>query len=393
MQYRSGSGRRGRQRSGSTAPLLSPDGAAGLVDEPIAPSVAAIKVGTRIERVPLAFLADDAVIGRHPQFLRQQLQRLGLAISAICKSSAEQGFCQRSSLVRCGDLILLASAHTPVSIKALNDDDGVVVILPYGGQAEVSSQSQHFLLESTAEMAYLPGGNLQISSREFSSVIFRIDRLRLQTTTQSLMAAHGSIPQLGEDLQIARVFGADSEFSAALVLQLRRTVQMLDLACLQASGLLEALQLDELIYRILAELVGLQSHRDPKAGGPDPFSGRPTAMRDQILEDLIAWIHANLHRPIDLTELEQRSAYSRRSLQYTFKRRFGCSPMHWIRQQRLQRALSQLQHPEADTSVRQVAEACGYVHLSAFGRDFRNQFDLRASEVLRQARQRPDAAG
>lgn len=393
MQFRSCSGRRGRERIGIAVPLLSPDGAVGMVDESLSSSVGAIKAGIRMERAPLAFLGDDAVIGRHPQLLRQQLQRLGLAISGPCQSSAEQSFWQRSSLVRCGDLILLASAHTPVSIRALNDDDGVVVILPYGGQAEVSNHGQPFLLESTAEMAYLPGGSLQIKSSDFSSVIFRIDRLRLQTTAEALMGAHVSIPQLREDLRTARIFGADSALSAALVLQLRRAVQMLDTACLQGSGLLDALQLDELIYRILAELVGRNSHRDPDAGGSDPSSGRPTAMRDQILDDLLAWIHANLHRPIGLTELEQRSAYSRRSLQYTFKRRFGCSPMHWIRHQRLQRALSQLQHPETDTSVRQVAEACGYTHLSAFGRDFRNQFDLRASDVLRQARQRRDGAG
>ena len=354
--------------------------------EPL-PAIDSPRIPARLDinRAVLAFLGHDASVGHNAHAYRQQIQRLGITITSFSQAALPRTFSQRSSLACCGELILLASAHTGLSMGMLNEDDGVVVMLPYGGHADVICQGHPFELQHDSELLYLPGTNLQLKTNDFNGVIFRINRQRLQTTAESLIGPYANIPQLRRDLRTPRMLGPDTSINSELVLQLRRTVQMLDAPGLQGSTLLEALRLDELIYRILAELVSTEVNANPEPVTADPPCHQP--MRDQILEDLIEWINVNLHRPIGLTELEQRSAYSRRSLQYTFKRRFGCSPMHWIRHQRLQRALWQLQHPEPDTSVHAVAMACGYTHLSAFGRDFRNHYDLRASEVLRQARQ------
>ncbi|MCP9886744.1 helix-turn-helix transcriptional regulator [Cyanobium sp. ATX 6A2] len=54
--------------------------------------------------------------------------------------------------------------------------------------------------------------------------------------------------------------------------------------------------------------------------------------RQRIFEELLEWIRAHLHTPINLTQLERRSGYSRRSLQLVFRQRFGCGPIQWIRQ-------------------------------------------------------------
>jgi AraC-like DNA-binding protein len=338
-----------------------------------------------INRAGLAFLGSAACLGHSAHVYRQKVQRLGITITSFSQAAITGAFSHRSSLACCGELILLASAHTGLSMGLRNEDDGAVVMLPYGGHADVTCQGHPFKLQNEAELAYLPVTNLQLQTNDFNGVIFRIDRQRLQSTAESLIGPYANIPQLRKDLRTPRTLGCDSTLNAELVLQLRRTVQMLDAPGLQGSTLLDALRLDELIYRILAELVSTEVNAHPEPVSADTPFHQP--MRDQIFEDLIAWINSNLDRPIGLGELEERSAYSRRSLQYSFKRRFGCSPMHWIRHQRLRRALWQLQHPEPETSVRTVAMACGYTHLSAFGRDFRNHFDLRASEVLRQARQ------
>ena len=124
----------------------------------------------------------------------------------------------------------------------------------------------------------------------------------------------------------------------------------------QGDGLVQTLHLDDQIYRV------------------DAF------------DELINYILANLGEPLNLTEIENHSHYSRRTLQYVFRDRFGCTPSQWIRKQRLARALDRLQNPLQGESVRDVAFACGYRSLTLFSWDFKKFYQLKPSEVLRQGR-------
>jgi transcriptional regulator GlxA family with amidase domain len=86
--------------------------------------------------------------------------------------------------------------------------------------------------------------------------------------------------------------------------------------------------------------------------------------------------------------MEQRSSYSRRSLQYAFKQRFGCGPMQWLRQQRLAKARALLEQPGGRRSLQEVAQASGYLSLASFSRDFLARYGERPSRVLRRFRDR-----
>ena len=90
--------------------------------------------------------------------------------------------------------------------------------------------------------------------------------------------------------------------------------------------------------------------------------------------------------PINLTILEQRSGYSRRFLQLAFQQRFGCGPMQWIRQQRLEQARLSLLNPQDDDSVGCVAARFGFSSVSVFSREFHRRFGSRPSDVLREGR-------
>jgi transcriptional regulator GlxA family with amidase domain len=111
----------------------------------------------------------------------------------------------------------------------------------------------------------------------------------------------------------------------------------------------------------------------------DPFSH----------DALVQWMLANLQEPISLSDIERRSCYSRRSLQYAFRQRYGCGPTQWLRRQRLERAHSILSQPRPGLTVNQVSQDCGYLSQAAFRRDFLRRFGQKPSEVLRQQRLHP----
>lgn len=142
--------------------------------------------------------------------------------------------------------------------------------------------------------------------------------------------------------------------------------------------------LDDLILRCIAlllypKLVELNAHGE--------FSDVEFNLRRHVLA-LMDWMRSNLHRPISLTEIERMAQYGRRSIQLGFKAEVGCGPMQWLRRQRLDLARQRLLAGEPGLTVTQVAQACGYLSLASFSRDFRERFGVGAREVLLEGRSR-----
>jgi AraC-like DNA-binding protein len=70
---------------------------------------------------------------------------------------------------------------------------------------------------------------------------------------------------------------------------------------------------------------------------------------------------------------------SARQLQRVFKARCNCSPVAWLREQRLQRARQML---SSSCSVKRVAYSLGFSQVSQFCRDFKARFGHRPSLEL-----------
>jgi AraC-like DNA-binding protein len=142
---------------------------------------------------------------------------------------------------------------------------------------------------------------------------------------------------------------------------------------------LEKVGLDRAIQRLIAlllcgDLIQTADHRqEPQRGS-----------KNHIFDQLLAWIDAHLHRPIQLTDLVEQSGYSQRSLRNFFQERFGCGPVHWIRSRRLDAARMRLLSPESGDTVSAIAARYGYPHLSQFSRDFQRAFNVRPSDLLRE---------
>jgi AraC-like DNA-binding protein len=144
--------------------------------------------------------------------------------------------------------------------------------------------------------------------------------------------------------------------------------------CLVSGGSINPmLRLDDLIRRLVVMLLV-----------PDLFDAAkaPTPISEPFLhQQLVEWLLAHLDQPISLSELEQRSSYSRRALQYAFKQHFGCGPMQWVRQQRLEAAARALRQTGSHEPVQQIARRCGYTNLSSFSRDIQRRFGLPPSAL------------
>lgn len=120
--------------------------------------------------------------------------------------------------------------------------------------------------------------------------------------------------------------------------------------------------------------------------------GRPRGLAPRQVKRAQDYIHARLGDPITVAEVARAVQCSTRSLQFGFRSHFGCSPLDYIRRQRLGMAHFTLQS-DGPATVGDVAEAVGYSHHGRFAREYRAAFGKPPSETLkaRAAARRRDA--
>jgi AraC-like DNA-binding protein len=254
------------------------------------------------------------------------------------------------------------------------------LLIPVAGTLMAQQGNLEQILRPPADLLYLPGRLTEIRTSAFFGWRLRLDDNRLGRVAGEL-ADHRVSPgrirrHLSRSQPLQTHAGPERERMGLLL-------QLLELCRQQepgGNGLMEAIRIDSAIERLVALLVcgTLLTARlaDPGAS--------PRDSRAEILDALIHWIRDNLDRPIQLAELARVSGYSERSLRNLFHDRFGCSPVQWMRRERLSIARDQLLDPEPSTCVSSVAEAVGYRHLSQFSRDFQQCHGLRPSDVLRE---------
>jgi AraC-like DNA-binding protein len=97
------------------------------------------------------------------------------------------------------------------------------------------------------------------------------------------------------------------------------------------------------------------------------------------------FIFANADQPLSLGNLAVIGGVSARSLQLTFRRHRGCSPMEFLRRIRFERVRDELLHPIHDTTVTSAAMRWGFFHLGRFAAEYRARFNESPSATLRRA--------
>ncbi|MCU6453944.1 helix-turn-helix domain-containing protein [Sphingomonas sp. A2-49] len=119
----------------------------------------------------------------------------------------------------------------------------------------------------------------------------------------------------------------------------------------------------------------------PATGAPAGGRTGGTAVADRPVRMAVDYIEANLRHRIAIAEIAAASGLSVRMLQIAFKRRLGYSPVQYLIARRLDRVHADLLGTEGRT-VRQIATDWGFVHMSDFGRRYRERFGHTPGEAL-----------
>lgn len=114
----------------------------------------------------------------------------------------------------------------------------------------------------------------------------------------------------------------------------------------------------------IASWLVVYAHRP---GHQSQFSELLAAQNHHMFSDIVSWLDRNLHKPLKVKDMAEKSAMTERTFYRKFTDEVGCTPSKFLENRRLFRAKQLL---ETGSVVKSVSESVGY--KSALG--FRNAF-------------------
>jgi AraC-like DNA-binding protein len=241
--------------------------------------------------------------------------------------------------------------------KVLNDlisirfiDQGTMLRSNQNGK-EVVAGSNHALYSVFAEM------EIEQASPGFSATSATVRRSDMGKAWQALFK---------QDASTLPNFQAYIKVEDAGILALRQTIWTL--------GMKVARQLDpgDLIIPLLHEVLIYQIIGSwPKAG----FTIVPEHedASDRQIKSAVEFIEDRISLAISLDDIASYVGVSVRTLQSSFKKKIGLSPIQFLIMRRLDRAMEDLSKNNTD-SVGEVARRWGFVHMSDFSRRYKQRF-------------------
>ena len=329
---------------------------------------------------------------REPLLNREGLARqlaVPLGITTIRSPRPGEAGAHQLSLNRLGPHWIAAWVGTPLQIVAAHPPP--TLILPRGGRIEWENNGRWQRLEPGWVLVLNGGGAYQLRCGGCSLVAIGMEATRLEGRIRQLSAPGMESEQRRRQLRQPLLIGPGSGGWGELGEGLNRLLALFEVVEGVNPRLATRLGLDASLEGLVAVLL-LTSAFGSDAVNLAGESG-PMLQRDTSFEELLGRIRAHLAEPLDLARLEGWAHTTRRSLQVVFRDRLGCTPMQWVRQERLNRAMQRLKDPAPHDTVASIASACGYPSPSRFSADFRLRFQCTPSQVLGASQKKAPPAG
>ncbi|MFZ0408245.1 MAG: AraC family transcriptional regulator [Cyanobium sp.] len=290
-----------------------------------------------------------------------------------------QPFVNYSGCIRLGDLRLLATLGSAIHGEVEQRCEAQLVLPYVAGVNIFTIERQTYTFRSSCLFIPAARTRFQLHCSQCSGVVFSFPPETLLPVIHAIGGPGFDPLSLQVALQQPAVLSRQSDPRRNRLHELLMETMAYAERCMAIAGAVNPmLRLDDLIRRLIVMLLVpdlLEPSQEP------PLRSEPF-----VHQALVEWLLAHLHEPISLSDMEHRSSYSRRSLQYAFKQHFGCGPMQWLRQQRLARAKALLEQPGSRRSLLEVSAACGYLSQASFSRDFQARYGDRPSRLLRRSR-------
>ena len=325
----------------------------------------------------LLFGEGDANRQSDPKVFGDRMNQVAPGVNAYDPIGSASNFNSKLSTLSLPSLTLTSTVISPTYIDRSMTGNAMVMV-PLAGQFNNDLDGrQHHCGVGLGGMFFPQGsGQLKGGGGDRNLAVLQFEPLLLEKTASAMLgvAVKRSTDFLLQEPRTVPMTVAGQPIGAVL----QHVGVLVDLYQ-RDTRVLTQLGLQDLLYRHIALLLR------PDAFLPPTSRPRTTADSAALVEQLCAYMSAQLDAGLTLTDLELFSGLSARSLQIVFKKQLGCSPMQWLTVQKLHKIREKLTSADASASVTSLAVAY-FPNLGDFARYYRRQFGELPSQT--RARQR-----
>jgi AraC-like DNA-binding protein len=320
------------------------------------------------ERPPLQdsllFGEKDAAIETNCKVFRDRMNLLSPGLNAYDPIGNPSDFSSKIYSLKLQSLTAVAVSMSPSYVDR-SETRSATLKVPLTGEFTCTLDGRYFRSAAGLDSMYFPQGSGRVrgSGGTCSQVSFQFEPRVLEQTARSMLglAENAALDLQLEVPRVALLSVADQPFGPVL----QHIGALIDLYQRDAR-MLTQLGLQDMLYRHIAVVLRPEAFL-PQAKQP---RSKPSATR---LAQLCDYMRAHLDAGLTLTDLEAFSGLSSRSLQLTFKKHLGRTPMQWMTEQKLHAIRAKLLRADADESVTALAGAY-FPNLGDFARYYRLQF-------------------
>ena len=316
-------------------------------------------------QLPLPFGEKHAIRHKDEQAHGDFIEQIFPGLNGYEARESQNGFFSKTTTVRFPSLTVVASAMSASRV----DREGrqqLTLMLPLMGQCGVTIGDKSFGWGAGRAGMLLPEheGRIIGTGEDRCILQFRLNTDCLTKTARAMLGP--DVPAVDLNLHEARLIPLNL-YGKPVEPLLQRMGMVMDMMDCEVD-LLTRQGHEDWFNRLIVSLLHPELFETPSAR---PAVSR--SYRTQVIRQLTEEMLADLGKKITQTELEEKSGYSARSLQYAFQESFGCSPLEWLREQRLLSA-RQVLLTDGYQTLAQIAHQFGFGGASQFCTAYKGRF-------------------
>ena len=320
---------------------------------------------------PLPFGNEGAVLRTDIAEFGQRMASVITSLNEYAAVGSNSDFASKAVTLQINGVKLVASANTAV-VADIGTSEDITLMIPFAGTNVSRVGNVDFRWQARQGAMFIPEVGRGGVCGTRASLMVDLDPSRLQRTARAMLG-YGEVAEIDMRLHEARVVAlrtAQNDFDGIF----RSLCGMVD-SVRSDANLLAKLGLDEMLYRAIVMMLRPDLFEVPQTGQMSPD-------RRRELDPVCDFIRGNLGERITLTDLENISGTSARNLQYAFQQRFGCTPMQWVREERLLMARRTLQRFREGDSISDTALLYGFMNQCAFSAYYKHRFGELPSDTV-----------
>lgn len=319
----------------------------------------------------LAFGEKQSLVHDNFKETRELLHSFVPSIKELHSIVPDNKFLSKSTEVNINGLIISAISATPMYMEQYNTKEELYLFIPiFGGSKIIASgkKLEAIALKRAIFHSFMTEGEENDKS---SFLMFYLDKKRLISTAKAMLGRNDTrnikfdfnIPK-----ELSMVYGNISFIK--IILELCQIIDNYNCD----EELLSNLNMDDIFYRNIVTMLE-----------PEIFlkNEQVSHHSNKGLQLILDFIEDFPNENITLSDLENISGLSSRTLQYQFKKELKMSPMKFIKTYKLQQIKSLLEDSNCTLNINQVAYKFGYTNSSLFAKNFKEEFGILPSEILK----------